>query len=140
MDLPNPGIKPGSPAVQADSLPTELDIVCKNFASLCCVPETNIVNQLWCLALSCFSYIQLFVPPWTVACGLLSPWGGFSRQEYWSGLPCPPPGYLSEPGIEPTCLMDPALQADSLLLSHWEVPDQLYLDFKKCRQHKVELH
>ena len=37
---------------------------------------------------------------------------GFSRQEYWSGLPCPPPGDLPNPGIEPR---SPALQADSLL-------------------------
>ena len=38
---------------------------------------------------------------------------GFSRQEYWSGLPCPPPGDLPDPGIEPRSL---ALQADSLQL------------------------
>ena len=38
----------------------------------------------------------------------------FSRQEYWSGLPCPPPGYLPDPGIKPTSLVAPALQADSL--------------------------
>ena len=37
---------------------------------------------------------------------------GFSRQEYWSGLPCPPPGDLPIPGIEPGF---PALQEDSLL-------------------------
>ena len=37
---------------------------------------------------------------------------GFSRQEYWSGLPCPPPGNLPDPGIEPR---SPSLQADSLL-------------------------
>ena len=36
---------------------------------------------------------------------------GFSRQEYWSGLPCPPPGDLPDPGIE---LKSPALQVDSL--------------------------
>ena len=36
---------------------------------------------------------------------------GFPRQEYWSGLPCPPLGDLPDPGIEP---MSPALQADSL--------------------------
>ena len=41
---------------------------------------------------------------------LLCPWG-FSRQEYWSGLPCPPPVDLSNPGIEPR---SPTLQADSL--------------------------
>ena len=34
---------------------------------------------------------------------------GFSRQQYWSGLPCPLPGYLPDPGIEPTSLMSPAL-------------------------------
>ena len=34
---------------------------------------------------------------------------GFSRQEYWSGLPGPPPGDLPYPGIEPTSLMSPAL-------------------------------
>ena len=34
---------------------------------------------------------------------------GFSRQEYWSGFPCPPPGDFSEPGVEPASLMSPAL-------------------------------
>ena len=34
---------------------------------------------------------------------------GFSRQEYWNGLPCPPPGNLSNPGIEPMSFMSPAL-------------------------------
>ena len=41
---------------------------------------------------------------------LLCPWG-FSRQEYWSGLPCPPPGDLPNPEIEPR---SPALQVDSV--------------------------
>ena len=41
---------------------------------------------------------------------LLCQWG-FSRQEYWSGLPCPPPGDLSNPGIKPR---SPTLQTDSL--------------------------
>ncbi|CAM9646205.1 unnamed protein product [Rangifer tarandus platyrhynchus] len=39
---------------------------------------------------------------------LLCPWG-FSRQEYWSGWPCPPPRDLPDPGIEPTSLTSPAL-------------------------------
>ena len=41
-----------------------------------------------------------------------TPWVAkkFSRQEYWNGLPCPPPGDLPNPGMEPRC---PALQADS---------------------------
>ena len=38
----------------------------------------------------------------------------FSRQEYWSGLPCPPPRDLPNPGIEPTSPVSPALQMDSL--------------------------
>ena len=45
---------------------------------------------------------------WTVACQApLSM--GFPRQEYWRGLPCPPPGDLLDPGTEPTFLMSPAL-------------------------------
>ena len=39
---------------------------------------------------------------------------GFSRQECWSGLPCPPPPDLPHPGIEPSSLMSPALQVGSL--------------------------
>ena len=39
---------------------------------------------------------------------LLCPWG-LPRWEHWSGLPCPPPGHLPDPGIEPTSLMSPAL-------------------------------
>ena len=45
---------------------------------------------------------------------------GFSRQEFWSGLPCPPPGDLPDPGIEPA---SPALQADSLLSEPSGKPD-----------------
>ena len=45
---------------------------------------------------------------WTVA--LQAPLSmGFARQEFWSGLPCPPPGDLPHPGIEPTSLASPAL-------------------------------
>ena len=58
-------------------------------------------------------------PPWTVA--HYAPLSmGFSRQEYWSGLPFPPPGDLPDPGIEPwapvpdCCRQTPALQANSL--------------------------
>ena len=51
---------------------------------------------------------QLFVTPWTVAHQTLLSMG-FSRQEYWSGLPFPSPGGLPEPGIEPTSLASLAL-------------------------------
>ena len=61
-----------------------------------------------------FSCVQLFVTPWAITFQAPLPME-FSRQEYWSGLPCPPPRDLPNPGIE---LASPALQADSLLLSH----------------------
>ena len=56
------------------------------------------------------SRVRLFATPWTVA-HQAPPSMGFSRQEYWSGLPFPPPGDLPDPGIE---LRSPALQADAL--------------------------
>ena len=62
------------------------------------------------------SPVQLFAIQWTVACQ--APHSrGFSRQEYWSGLPWPPPGDLLGQGIKPASAGAPALQADSLLLS-----------------------
>ena len=57
------------------------------------------------------SRVQLFVTPWTVACQ--SPLSmGFSRQEDWNGLPCPPPEDLPNTGTEPR---SPTLRADPLL-------------------------
>ena len=54
------------------------------------------------------SHVQLFATPCSVACQApLSM--GFSRQEHWSGFSCLPPGYLPNPGIEPTSLRSPAL-------------------------------
>ena len=48
---------------------------------------------------------------------------GFSRQEYWSGLPCPPPGDLTSPGMKPTFLMSPALSGGFFTTSTtWEAP------------------
>ena len=42
---------------------------------------------------------------------------GFSRQDYWSGLPCPPPGDLPDPGTEPASLVSPALTGGSVTTS-----------------------
>jgi len=64
--------------------------------------EGNKVKSLSC--------VQLFATPWTVAYQA-SPSMGFSRQGYWSELPFPSPGDLSDPGIKPG---SPALQADAL--------------------------
>ena len=69
--------------------------------------------------LSCFS--RVFGTLWTVA--RQAPLSmGFSRQEYWSGLLCPPPEDLPHPEIEPESPVVPALQMDSLLLSYQGSP------------------
>ena len=60
--------------------------------------------------LSSFSHVQLFATSWTVVCQAPKSMG-FSRQEYWSGLPYPPPGSLPDSGIEPTSLKSSALAA-----------------------------
>ena len=82
-----------------------------------------LLNLLWSLeGCTCvLSHIsqQLFATPWTVA--HQAPLSmGFSRQEYWSGLPCPPPEDLPDLGIEPT---SPAL-AGGFFTTHdtWEAP------------------
>ena len=60
--------------------------------------------------LSCFSRVRLFVTQWTVA--HQAPLSmEYSRQERWSGLSCPFPGYLPDPGVKPR---SPALQVDCL--------------------------
>ena len=53
--------------------------------------------------------------PWTIAQPPLSV--GFSRQEYWSGLSCPPPGGLLDPGIELASLASPAVAGEFFITS-----------------------
>ena len=65
------------------------------------------VSVCACLV-SLFSRVQLFVVLWTIAHQVLLSMG-ISGKEYWSGLPCPSPGDLPNPGTEPTSLMFPAL-------------------------------
>ena len=67
------------------------------------------------------SHVPLFVTPGTVACQApLSM--GFSRLEYWSGLPFPSPGNLPDPGIQPVSLTSPALAGRFITTSAiWEV-------------------
>ena len=69
--------------------------------------------------LSHFSHVRLFATPWTICSPPDSSAMGFCRQEYWNGLPFPPPGNLPDPGIEPA---SPALQVDSLPLSPQRSP------------------
>ncbi len=81
-----------------------------------------IYHSIYVCVLSHFSYVHLCVTPWTVACQApLSM--EFSRQEYWSGLSCPSPGDLPDPGIEPTSLMSPALAGRFFTTSTtWQAP------------------
>ena len=78
--------------------------------------------------LSHFSCVQLFVTLWTVAHQALSM--EFPRQEYWGGLPCPPPGDRPNPKIKSVSFVAPALQADSLPLSDLGSPHMCLLLFK----------
>ena len=74
-----------------------------------------ILPSVLCM-LSHFSHVRLFVIPWTAA--HQAPLSlGFSRQEHWGGLLCPPLADLPNPGIKPTSPATSALQADSLPLS-----------------------
>ena len=106
-DLPNPGIEPGSSALQTDAFPSKPlgkpripkkgnAKECSNYRTIALISQDSKVKLL------------SHVTPWTVACQASL---GFSRQEYWSELPFPSPGDLPNPGIEPGSL---ALQANSL--------------------------
>ena len=65
-----------------------------------------------CCVLGRFHHVRLSVIPWTIA--HQAPLSlGFSRQEYWSGLPCPVPDDLPHPGVECMSLTSPALQVNS---------------------------
>ena len=74
--------------------------------------------------LSCFSCDWLCVTPWTVAHQAPLTMG-FSRQEYRSELPCPPPGHLLDPEIEPTSLMSPKLAGG--FFTTWVKPHCIYM-------------
>jgi len=93
----------------------------KNKGTLSFIILSNSLQSCCACVLSHFSQVQLFVTLWTVACQApLSV--GFSRQRYWSGLPCPPPGNLSDPGIELTALTFPTLAGRfSTTSATWEV-------------------
>ena len=86
--VPNPGTEPGSSALQADSLPIELWRK----------PQYAWVHAK--LLQSCLTLCDAM----DIACQAPLPMG-CSKQEYWSGLPCPPPEDLPIPGTEPESLM-----------------------------------
>ena len=107
-DLPDPGIEP---------MPLVSPALADRFFTMW--PTREVHNFLsasysWGVWMPMYVHVQLlshvllFLTPWTVAC--LTPLSmGFLQQEYWSGLPFPPPGDLPNPGIKPTSLASPAL-------------------------------
>ena len=69
---------------------------------------------------------RLYATPWTVVCQTSLPMG-FSRQEYWNGLLCLPPGDLPDPGIEPMSLMSAALARRFVATSaSWEALTEVH--------------
>ena len=103
--------------------------------SLQCLPEiiTALLISCACM-LNCFSHVWLFATLQIVACQApLS--RRFSRQEYWSGLPCPPPGDLPNPEIEPMSLTSPALIGGFFTIhSTWEALNWLSVQFSSVTQ------
>ena len=74
-----------------------------------------------CAVLSRFSHVQLFASPWTVA--HQAPLSmRFSKQEYWSGLPFPPPGDLPDRGIQIASPTSPTMAGNYLPLCHLGSP------------------
>ena len=89
-----------------------------------CIFHVSCINL--CVCVCTLSHVLLFAAPWTIA------WQAplsmeFPKQEYWSGLPFPPPGNLPDPGIKP---MSPALAGRSLPLNHQGSPLLIYITSK----------
>ena len=76
------------------------------------IPSLGFTSSM-CVCVKSLSRVQLFVTPCTVARQALSM--GFSRQEYWSGLPFPSPGHLPSPGISPSSVASSALATGVLI-------------------------
>ena len=110
-----------------------------------CKSHTGEVKKSQCrvygvCVLSRFSCVQLFATKWTVACQVpLSI--TFSRQEYWSGLPCPPKGDLPDPWIESVTLMSSALAGGFFTTSAtWEAQILLYVHITQAFSRIITFH
>ena len=116
-----------------------------NFARLQMELQWTGVDSVWCMYVCSQSldHFQIFVtscslaghPPLSIEC---------SRQEYWTGLPFPPPGDLPDPGINPCLLCLLHWLVDSLSLSHMGSPDVYLCVFpgweKKAKGSDINIH
>ena len=111
-------------------------------------PKKSVTGNAFCLSLymeccavlSHVSRVRLFGTPWTVGC-----WAplsmGFSRQEYWSGLPRPFPGGLPSPGSEPASLTSSALAGVFFpTKAAWEAPEHRITNHYLCLGAKASHH
>ena len=88
--------------------------------------QVPVIYLLVCMCAKLLQSCLLFVTIWAIA--HQAPLSmGFSRQEYWSGLPCSPPGDLPDPGIEPGSLMSPVLAGGFFFLTTSATCEALYL-------------
>ena len=97
-----------------------------------------------CVHIHVLSRVQLFATPWTAAHRASLPMG-FSRQEYQSGLPCPSPGTLPDPEMEPASLVSPALAGrffttnatwEALHLHEASLKTKVLLEGREMRVHR----
>ena len=99
-----------------------LSCVCARVCACVCV----YVRVCVCVSVHALSAVRLFAYPWTVGWPARL-YMGFSRQEYWSGLPCPPPGDLPDLGIKSASLASPASAGRFFIASNTSETQGLYL-------------
>jgi len=98
-----------------------------------------ITCEYFMFVLSCFSRVWLFATQWTIS-HQAPLFMGFSRQDYWSGLPCSPPGDLPNLGIEPVSLTSPALAGGFFITSTtWETREYVIFYEKEELRLQIEL-
>ena len=93
---------------ELDEAQAGIKILGRNINNLSYADDITFIAESKSSEVKLLSRVRLFATPWTVA-HQAPPLMGFSRQEYWSGLPFPSPGDLLDPGIEPASLECPTL-------------------------------
>ena len=122
--------KPLFPPTEA---PERRMFCCPGTLEMCHFNQPVSINSelFYCCKTSHLNCVGLFATLWTIAHQTALSMG-FSRQEYWKGLPCPPPGHLPDPGIEPASLKAAALAGGFFTISaHLGSPNGHYKYYSK---------